>query len=98
MRIALADLTCLCVVSTFTMANLKLLALVSWFISVYYSFERPWKPFNPILGETYEMANHGGITFISEQVSFYNVYSLLKSEITCTLERAVNILLCVTVH
>lgn len=41
----------------------------SWAISVYYAYQRTWKPFNPILGETYEMVNHGGITFISEQVS-----------------------------
>ncbi|CAB4284527.1 unnamed protein product [Prunus armeniaca] len=41
------------------------------FISVYFAFQRTWKPFNPILGETYEMVNHGGITFISEQVSHH---------------------------
>ncbi|KAG6415486.1 hypothetical protein SASPL_122897 [Salvia splendens] len=40
----------------------------SWALSVYYAYQRTWKPFNPILGETYEMANHGGITFLSEQV------------------------------
>lgn len=41
----------------------------SWAISVYYAYQRTWKPFNPILGETYELTNHGGIRFISEQVS-----------------------------
>lgn len=40
----------------------------SWAISVYYAFQRTWKPFNPILGETYEMANYNGVNFISEQV------------------------------
>lgn len=35
--------------------------------------QRTWKPFNPILGETYEMTNHGGITFIAEQVIFYRM-------------------------
>lgn len=35
---------------------------------MYYAFQRTWKPFNPILGETYEMVNHNGITFLSEQV------------------------------
>ncbi|XP_025661078.1 AP2-like ethylene-responsive transcription factor TOE2 [Arachis hypogaea] len=30
-------------------------------ISVYYAYQKTWKPFNPILGETYEMVNHGGI-------------------------------------
>ena len=52
------------------MTKLEFVVAVSWFISVYYSFERPWKPFNPILGETYEMVNHGGVTLIAEQVSF----------------------------
>ncbi|XP_024031240.1 oxysterol-binding protein-related protein 3A [Morus notabilis] len=50
---------------------MRLVYASSWFISVYYCFERPWKPFNPILGETYEMVNHGGITFIAEQVSHH---------------------------
>ncbi|KAL8459589.1 hypothetical protein ACS0TY_036912 [Phlomoides rotata] len=36
-------------------------------VSVYYAYQCPWKPFNPILGETYEMVNHGGVTFISER-------------------------------
>lgn len=45
-----------------------LFCVASWAISVYYAYQRTWKPFNPILGETYEMINHGGITFISEQV------------------------------
>lgn len=42
----------------------------SWFISVYFALQRTWKPFNSILGETYEMVNHEGITFIAEQVNF----------------------------
>ncbi|XP_022868698.1 oxysterol-binding protein-related protein 3C-like, partial [Olea europaea var. sylvestris] len=36
-----------------------------------FAYQRTWKPFNPILGETYELVNHGGITFISEQVSHH---------------------------
>ncbi|KAI8523790.1 hypothetical protein RHMOL_Rhmol13G0099600 [Rhododendron molle] len=47
---------------------MRLVYASSWAISVYYAYQRTWKPFNPILGETYEMVNHGGITFISEQV------------------------------
>ena len=54
----------------------------SWAISVYYAYQRTWKPFNPILGETYEMTNHGGISFIAEQVIFLNsdsaAYSLSR--------------------
>jgi hypothetical protein len=48
-----------------------LLLAASWAISVYYAYQRTWKPFNPILGETYEMINHGGISFIAEQVSHH---------------------------
>ncbi|KAK2363453.1 oxysterol-binding protein-related protein 3C [Trifolium repens] len=29
------------------------------------------RPFNPILGETYELTNHNGITFLAEQVSHH---------------------------
>ncbi|QHO23283.1 Oxysterol-binding protein-related protein 3B [Arachis hypogaea] len=43
----------------------------SWAVSVYYVYQRTWKPFNPILGETYEMVNHGGIIFLSKQVSHH---------------------------
>ncbi|XLR10402.1 hypothetical protein S83_038340, partial [Arachis hypogaea] len=45
--------------------------LASWAVSVYYVYQRTWKPFNPILGETYEMVNHGGIIFLSKQVSHH---------------------------
>ncbi|XP_010910048.1 oxysterol-binding protein-related protein 3A [Elaeis guineensis] len=50
---------------------MRLVYTSSWAISVYYAYQRTWKPFNPILGETYEMVNHGGITFIAEQVSHH---------------------------
>ncbi|KAL6138741.1 hypothetical protein ACLB2K_064020 [Fragaria x ananassa] len=52
----------------------------SFFISVYYAFQRTWKPFNPILGETYEMVNHGGITFVAEQVSHHPPMSAAHAE------------------
>ncbi|GAV76580.1 Oxysterol_BP domain-containing protein [Cephalotus follicularis] len=50
---------------------IRLVYTTSWAISVYYAYQRTWKPFNPIIGETYEMVNHGGITFIAEQVSHH---------------------------
>ncbi|XP_031120793.1 oxysterol-binding protein-related protein 3C-like [Ipomoea triloba] len=50
---------------------MRMVYATSWAISVYYAFQRTWKPFNPILGETYEMVNHGEVTFISEQVSHH---------------------------
>jgi hypothetical protein len=43
----------------------------TWAVSVYFGYQRLWKPFNPILGETYEMGNHQGITFLAEQVSHH---------------------------
>lgn len=57
----------------------------SWAISVYYAYQRTWKPFNPILGETYEMVNHEGITFIAEQVNFSSFsffFSLIETRFT----------------
>ena len=30
--------------------------------------ERTWKPFNPILGETFELDKEGGVRFLAEQV------------------------------
>ncbi|KAL2632407.1 hypothetical protein R1flu_017093 [Riccia fluitans] len=51
--------------------HLKMVYAVSWAVSVYYAYQRTWKPFNPILGETYEMVNHNGVTFLSEQVSHH---------------------------
>lgn len=60
-----------------------LLLAASWAISVYYAYQRTWKPFNPILGETYEMVNHGGISFIAEQVSFWDCDSASYSFSLC---------------
>ncbi|CAL5388301.1 unnamed protein product [Camellia sinensis] len=50
---------------------MRLVYASSFFISTYYALQRTWKPFNPVLGETYEMANHGGVAFIAEQVSHH---------------------------
>ncbi|XP_062003546.1 oxysterol-binding protein-related protein 3A-like [Rosa rugosa] len=59
---------------------MQLVYSASFFISVYYAFQRTWKPFNPILGETYEMVNHGGITFVAEQVSHHPPMSAAHAE------------------
>ncbi|XAR50925.1 hypothetical protein NMG60_11005392 [Bertholletia excelsa] len=59
---------------------MRLVYAASFFISVYYALQRMWKPFNPILGETYEMVNHGGITFIAEQVSHHPPISAAHAE------------------
>ncbi|CAL5351297.1 unnamed protein product [Camellia sinensis] len=50
---------------------MRLVYASSFFITIYYACRRTWKPFNPILGETYEMVNHGGVKFIAEQVSHH---------------------------
>ncbi|RVW87402.1 Oxysterol-binding protein-related protein 3A [Vitis vinifera] len=52
----------------------------SWAISMYYACQRTWKPFNPILGETYELTNHGGIKFIAEQISHHPPISAAHAE------------------
>lgn len=33
--------------------------------------ERTWKPFNPILGETFELSMENGLKFIAEQVKIF---------------------------
>ncbi|KAH1076362.1 hypothetical protein GYH30_052022 [Glycine max] len=38
------------------------------------------KPFNPILGETYDMVNHGGITFLVERVSHHPSMSVMYAK------------------
>ncbi|TXG58622.1 hypothetical protein EZV62_016451 [Acer yangbiense] len=59
---------------------MRLVYSSSWAISVYFAYQRTWKPFNPILGETYEMVNHNGVTFICEQVSHHPPMSAAHAE------------------
>ncbi|KAF9598670.1 hypothetical protein IFM89_029920 [Coptis chinensis] len=59
---------------------MRLVYASSWAISVYFAYQRTWKPFNPILGETYEMVNHGGMTFIAEQVCHHPPMSAGRAE------------------
>lgn len=60
--------------------HMRLVYASCWFISVYYAMQRTWKPFNPILGETYEMTNHSGVTFIAEQVSHHPPIGVAHAE------------------
>ncbi|KAK4480959.1 hypothetical protein RD792_011821 [Penstemon davidsonii] len=60
--------------------HLRLVYAAAWFISIYVAVQRTWKPFNPILGETYELFNHHGITFIAEQVSHHPPMSAAHAE------------------
>ncbi|KAI3897641.1 hypothetical protein MKW92_031317 [Papaver armeniacum] len=48
---------------------MQLVYASSWSMSSFYAMRRTFKSLNPILGETYEMANYDGITYIGEQVS-----------------------------
>eukprot|EP00245_Coleochaete_scutata_P008860 TRINITY_DN2796_c0_g1_i1.p1 TRINITY_DN2796_c0_g1~~TRINITY_DN2796_c0_g1_i1.p1 ORF type:complete len:454 (-),score=96.13 TRINITY_DN2796_c0_g1_i1:738-2099(-) len=50
---------------------LKLVYASTWAVSVYWAYQRTWKPFNPILGETYEMVNHNDMFFLAEQVTHH---------------------------
>lgn len=59
---------------------LRMVYSSTWAISLYYAIQRTWKPFNPILGETYELVNHGGVTFIAEQVSHHPPMSAAHAE------------------
>jgi hypothetical protein len=60
--------------------HMRMVYVAAWFISIYYGLKRTWKPFNPILGETYEMVNHCGITFLAEQVSHHPPMSAAHAE------------------
>lgn len=59
---------------------MRLAYAATWFVSNYYQLQRTWKPFNPILGETFEMVNHCGISFIAEQVSHHPPMSVGHGE------------------
>jgi hypothetical protein len=49
--------------------SMKLAYASTWAVSVYFAYQRTWKPFNPILGETYEMIDKRGLAFLAEQVT-----------------------------
>ncbi|KAI3965020.1 hypothetical protein MKX01_013951 [Papaver californicum] len=47
--------------------HMRLVYVSTWAVNFFYASQRTWLLFNPILGETYEMVNHNGITFLAEQ-------------------------------
>ncbi|KAI3839921.1 hypothetical protein MKX03_025186 [Papaver bracteatum] len=51
-----------------------------WSLSFFYASRRTFKTFNPILGETYEMVNDNGITYIAEQVSHHPPIDAVHAE------------------
>ncbi|XP_078375403.1 oxysterol-binding protein 1-like isoform X2 [Oculina patagonica] len=69
--------------ASFCKDSLWRLAHVAAFASSTYStvLERFWKPFNPLLGETFEFINHDvGYALIAEQVSHHPPISALHAE------------------
>lgn len=50
---------------------MRMVYSVAWAVSAYVAFERTWKPFNPILGETYEFSGDNNVMFVNEQVSHH---------------------------
>ncbi|KAG0598242.1 hypothetical protein M758_12G056900 [Ceratodon purpureus] len=60
--------------------SMKLAYASTWAVSAYFAYQRTWKPFNPILGETYEMTDKSGLTFLAEQVSHHPPISAARAE------------------
>ena len=57
--------------------------------------ERTWKPFNPILGETFELDKEGGVRFLAEQVEFTSHFWEEGSQIAWKLMAKTSIILCI---
>lgn len=49
----------------------RLAWVLAFTMGPYGAMERTWKPFNPILGETFEVDLEGGVRFFAEQVSHH---------------------------
>lgn len=54
--------------------------VVGFFMGPFGTVERTWKPFNPILGETFELECNNGVRFIAEQVSHHPPISAAHAE------------------
>ena len=50
------------------MAQYRLAWVIGFTMGPFPGNERTWKPFNPILGETFELGMDNGLRFIAEQV------------------------------
>lgn len=48
--------------------TLRMAWVAAYFVSPFGVCERAWKPFNPILGETFEVETGNGVRYIAEQV------------------------------
>jgi len=47
--------------------------VIAFLVSPFGACERTWKPFNPVLGETFEMAVGADGTYFAEQVGCVNL-------------------------
>jgi hypothetical protein len=45
--------------------------VAAYCVSPFGAAERAWKPFNPILGETFELEAGNGVRYLAEQVSHH---------------------------
>ncbi|KAI3920675.1 hypothetical protein MKW92_021036 [Papaver armeniacum] len=59
---------------------MQLMYASSWSMSFLYAIRRPFKALNPILGETCEIVNYNGITYIGEQVSHHPPVEAVHAE------------------
>lgn len=51
--------------------NLRFAWVAAYSVSPFGASERAWKPFNPILGETFELEISNGVRYLAEQVSHH---------------------------
>ena len=51
-----------------TPSSLRFAWVAAYTVSPFGSAERAWKPFNPILGETFELDIGNGVRYLAEQV------------------------------
>jgi hypothetical protein len=61
----------------------RMALVVAFTITPFGSSERAWKPFNPILGETFELQTGKGVTYLAEQVLTHTRAALPVYGCTC---------------
>lgn len=58
----------------------RLAWVVAFCVTPFGAVERPWKPFNPILGETFELRVGNGVRYFAEQVSHHPPVGVAHAE------------------
>ena len=54
--------------------------VVAYLVTPYGASERAWKPFNPILGETFELDVGNGVKYFAEQVRCWGLLHTRKQQ------------------